>query len=229
MAVMRRQLAKKIQMKNYNKKQEIASETRGKPSTVSDQTPEQIERDIKDYAMFFMNLREVCINNLYPDATYHRRRSSLQILMLTQELLYNEFKDIEWKKEQVEIIFQCLLLDTYEPNKEMAYQLLKCSNPALLYLDSKLQVELIIKVALELGNSMRPIDSVTAAYMLKISMLSPVIKDVLGDYFNAGDNVTKAITLQLILLLYKKLQVRVHIIRFQCYKSYKSYTYICNV
>jgi len=211
---MQRQLSQEIKMRNRYKKQDIASEMYENASemyenalAVSYQTSEQIERDVKDYVMFFINLREICVNNLYPDATYNRRRSSLQILLLMQDLLPDEFKDIEWEKKQAGRIFQCLLLDTYEPNKEMAYQIIKSMSPALLCLDSESWVQLIIEVALKLGSSIRPIDSVTAAYMLKISKLSPVIKNILCDYCSIKDNVTEAITLQLILLLYRKLQV----------------------
>lgn len=226
---MRRQWTQKEKMRNYDKKQNIASETYTDALSVSDQTLEQIEHNIKDYTMFFINLREICVDNLYPDATYHRRHSSLQILLLAQELLSNEFIDIEWRKEQVEKIFQCLLLDTYEHNKEMAYQLIKHTDPILLYLDLKWQVEVIIKVALELGKSIRPIDSITAAYMLKISMLSSVVKDVLNDisecseysgknildhYYKVDDNITEATTLRLILLLYRKLKVHICVIWF---------------
>lgn len=205
---MQRQLAQKVKMEKH-----IASETPEKALALY-QMSEKIENNIKDYTLFFINLRQVCVNNLYPDATYHRRRSSLQILLLAQEFLNKEFTDIEWKKEEVEIIFQCLLLDTYEPNKEMAYQLIKCTNPMLLYLDSEDQVEVMVRIALALGNSIRPIDSVTAAYMLKISILSPVIKNVLCRLLKTDDNVTETITLQLILLLYRKLQVRVYLIQF---------------
>jgi len=89
----------------------------------------------------------------------------------------------------------------------MAYQIIKSINPVLLCLDSESKVSLIVKVALKLGNSVRPIDSATAAYMLKISKLSPVIKDILCDYCKVEDNVMEATTLQLVLLLYRKLQV----------------------
>ncbi|XP_036143447.1 thyroid adenoma-associated protein isoform X3 [Monomorium pharaonis] len=206
LAVMRRQLSQELKMRSRYKEQDVASEMYENVFALSHQTSEQIERDIKDYVMFFINLRDICVSNLYPDATYTRRRSSLQILLLMQHLLCNEFQDIEWEKEQVETIFQCLLLDTYEPNKEMAYQIIKPMSPVLLHLDSESQVRLIVEVALQLGNSIRPIDSVTAVYMLKISELSPIIRNVLCDYCNVEDNVAEIITLQLVLLLYKKLQ-----------------------
>lgn len=212
LAVMQRQLAQEIKMRNYHEADSI-SETYKNILLLSNQISNEIEENIKVYNMFLINLRELCVNNLYPDATYHRRRSSLQILLLLQDLLYYELKDIEWKEEQAKIIFQCLLLDTYEPNKEMAYQILKRMNPTLLCLDSESRVRLIIKVALELGNSMRPIDSVTSAYMLKISKFSPIIRDVLCDYCNVEDNSTNAVTLQLILLLYTRLKVRINKIK----------------
>ncbi|KAL6425099.1 hypothetical protein ACFW04_009413 [Cataglyphis niger] len=205
LAVMQRQLTQEENMRNRHKEQNSLTETYENALALSHKTSEEIEQNIKDYTIFFVNLREICVNNLYPDATYSRRRSSLQILLLAQHLFCNEFKDIKWTKKQAETIFKCLLLDTYETNKEMAYQILKPIDPMLLCLDSESQVQLIIKVALELGNSIRPIDSITAAYMLKISKLSPVLKNILCNYCNTDDNVTEAITLQLVLLLYKKL------------------------
>lgn len=212
-AVMRRQWTQRIKMKHHEKQDIVVTIHKQNNGEALILSSEQIEY-VKDYTIFFKNLREICVNNLYPDAIYHRRRSSLQILLLAQEILCDDFKDIEWTKEQIEVIFQCLLLDTYEPNKEMAYRLLKYTDPILLSLDSKSQVQSMIKVAFELGNSIRPIDSVTAAYMLKISMLSPVIKDVLCDYSNIDDNVTSTVRLQLILVLYRKLLVCTYIIWF---------------
>lgn len=207
---MQRQLTQEENMRNRHKEQNSFTETYENALALSYKTSEQIERDIQDYTIFFVNLREICVNNLYPDATYSRRRSSLQILLLAQHLLCNEFKDIKWSKKQAETIFQCLLLDTYEPNKEMEYQILKLMDPMLLCLDLESRVQLIIKVALELGSSIRPIDSATAAYMLKVSKLSPVIKNILCNYCNIEDNVIEVITLQLVLLLYRKLHVCIY-------------------
>ncbi|EFN66762.1 Thyroid adenoma-associated protein [Camponotus floridanus] len=204
LTVLQRQLTQEENMRNRYKEQNNLIETYENALALSYKTSEEIKQNIMDYTIFFINLREICVDNLYPDATYSRRRSSLQILLLMQHLC-NEFKDIKWTGEQAEVIFQCLLLDTYEPNKEMAYQILKLINPMLLCLDLESQVQLIIKVALELGSSIRPIDSVTAAYMLKVSKLSPVIRNILCDYCSAEDNMIEAITLQLVLLLYRKL------------------------
>ncbi|XP_020280401.1 thyroid adenoma-associated protein homolog isoform X2 [Pseudomyrmex gracilis] len=238
LAVLQRQLTQEEKLRNHYKEHVILDDTHA--LTLSCQQAEQIKQNIKDYTTFYINLRDICVNNLYPDATYNRRRFSLQILLLMQHLLCDEFKDIKWKKKQAETIFQCLLLDTYEPNKEMAYQILKsvnnfgnvdvvetevrynfkennkdiclseCKNLTFLDLGLESQVRLIIKTALALGNSIRPIDSVTAAYMLKISKLSPVIKNVLQKYSkecSIEDNIKDAVTLQLVSLLYERLQI----------------------
>ncbi|KAL0130897.1 hypothetical protein PUN28_002477 [Cardiocondyla obscurior] len=204
LAVMRRQLSQELKMRNRYKEQEIASEVYSNTLALSYQASEQIEQNMRDYVTFLTSLREICVDNLYPDATYHRRRSSLQILLMMQDFC-NEFA-VEWKTEQTETIFQCLLLDTYEPNQEMAYQIMKPMNPVLLCLDSESRVRLIIETALGLGSSIRPTDSSTAAYLLKISMLSPIIKNILCSYFEVEDDVMEATTLHLVLLLYRKLQ-----------------------
>lgn len=207
---MKRQLAQKTKMINRLKEQDIISETVQSALDLSYHKSVEIESSINHYTLFVKNLREICVKNLYPDATYNRRCSSLQILLLMQELLSDEYKDIEWKKEQAEIIFHCLLVDTYEPNKEMAYQLLKTINPTLLHLDLESHVHLIIKVALELGNSIRPIDSITAAYMLKISTLSPIIRNVLCETCYRKDDVSETITLHLVYILRRKLKVHIY-------------------
>lgn len=205
LAVMQRQLAQEEKMRNRFKEQNVDSEVCENVLTSSHKTSEQILQNMKDYATFFVDLREACVGNLYSDATYDRRRSSLQILLLMQDLLRDEYRSVEWTKEQAQTIFQCLLLDTYDSNKETAYQILKPMSPTLLNLDS--EVQSMIRTAFELSNSMRPIDSVTAAYMLKISKCSPVIRDVLSRDCDVGDGVTEAATLQLVLLLERKLRV----------------------
>ena len=92
----------------------------------------------------------------------------------------------------------------------MAFNLIKSMDPSLLQLNNENHVLDIIMVAIELGNSIRPIDSITATYMLKVIMLSPVIQNVLEIHFNIlmqSKEITEAITLQLIFILLKKLKV----------------------
>ncbi|XP_047346981.1 thyroid adenoma-associated protein homolog isoform X3 [Vespa velutina] len=170
----------------------------------------KVIHEIEVYNAFFLNLRDLCVNNLYPDATYSRRKNSLQILCIMLEFLDYEFRDITWNSKQAEKIFMCLLLDTYEANKEMAFKILKSINPIILGLDAENRLCEMINVATDLGNSIRPIDSITAAYMFKICMLSPLLQNVLCEYYNMNqfpNGIAESHILQLILFLIRRLEV----------------------
>lgn len=207
LTVMRRQCIQEEKMRNHYQKNCNLLEAKQEVLEQSYQISCELERDINVYCNTFQSLRNMCICSL--DATYCRRRSSLQILLLMKDLLDSEFKHITWKAEQVKALLDLMLLDTYEANKEMAFNLIKSVEPRLLELDNENNVCNIITVALELGNSIRPIDSITAAYMLKVGMLSPVIQNVckisLG-LIKQSENISEAIILQLILILLKRLK-----------------------
>ncbi|XP_076752598.1 thyroid adenoma-associated protein homolog [Xylocopa sonorina] len=205
LAVMRRQCVQEERMRNHYKKNCSPSEMKQEILDESYRISCNLESDINMYRDTFQSLRNLCICG--PDATYNRRRCSLQILLLMKDLLDNEFEQVTWKAEQVEALFNLMLLDTYEGNKEMSFKLIKSVDPSLLQLDDKNCVRDIIMIAIELGNSIRPIDSITAAYMLKVSILSPIVQDVLEDQFDLTKwtkDVPRMTVLQLILILLKK-------------------------
>ncbi|XP_076629490.1 thyroid adenoma-associated protein homolog isoform X1 [Colletes latitarsis] len=199
LAVMRRQCSQEEKLRIRYQKNCNPLEIKQETLDHSFQISREIERDINKYCDTFQSLCNMCICG--PDATYCRRRSSLQILLLMKDLLDNEFKRITWKTQQVKTLFDLMLLDTYETNKEMAFNLIKSMEPRLLQLDDANNVNNIITVAIELGNSIRPIDSITAAYMFKVSMLSPVIQNV-HKFQSSFINVI----LQLVLILLNKLK-----------------------
>ncbi|KMR04970.1 thyroid adenoma-associated protein [Lasius niger] len=64
LAVMQRQLTQEENMRNRHKEQNSLTETYENALALSYKTSEQIERDIQDYTIFFVNLREICVNNL---------------------------------------------------------------------------------------------------------------------------------------------------------------------
>lgn len=168
----------------------------------------KLEKDIDMYRNTFRSLHNMCICD--PGATYRRRQSSLRILLIMKDLLDSEFECITWTAKEARALFDLLLLDTYESNKEMAFDLIKSMDPVLLELDSESNVYNIMSVAIELGNSIRPIDSVTAAYMFKVSLLSPVIQNVFETRFDLikwSENIAEVEILGLVLILFKKLKV----------------------
>nr|XP_033325395.1 thyroid adenoma-associated protein [Megalopta genalis] len=212
LAVMRRQCSQEIKMRSHYEKSCDPQVMKQEVLDASYAISNKLEEDIEMYCTFFESLRNMCICG--PDATYSRRRSSLQILLLTRDLLDNEFKHIGWKAEQIKALFDLMLLDTYEANKEMAFNLIKSVDPSLLELDKESNVLDLVTVAIELGNSIRPIDSITSAYMLKVCMLSPVIQNVLNTLYGVtkwSENVAEAVLLQLILVLLKRLK-KIHVL-----------------
>ncbi|XP_031835838.1 thyroid adenoma-associated protein homolog [Nomia melanderi] len=207
LAVMRRQCSHEEKMRSHYEKNCDLSEMKQQVLDTSNAISAKLKEDIAMYCSAFKSLRETCICG--PDATYCRRRSSLQILLLMRDLLDNEFQHISWTAEQTKALFDLMILDTYEVNKEMAFNLIKSVDPILLQLDNESNVLDLVTVAIELGNSIRPIDSITSAYMLKVCMLSPVIQKVLNTLFGIrkwSENVEEAIALQLILILLKRLK-----------------------
>lgn len=196
-------------------KKKLVQQSKTKLSDSSEKTDDdkasyKVVHEIEVYNAFFLNLRDLCVNNLYPDATYSRRKNSLQILCIMLEFLDHEFRDITWNSKQTEKIFMCLLLDKYETNKKMAFRILKSINPIILGLDAENRLCEMINVATDLGNSIRPIDSITAAYMFKICMLSPLLQNVLCEYYNMNqfpNGIAESHILQLILFLIKRLEV----------------------
>jgi len=210
LAVMQRQLVQEERRRNHFKEQDVTSEIRESVLASSYQISKRITQDIEDYNTFFVKLRQACVSNLYSDATYDRRRSSLQILLLMQNLLCHEYKNVQWTKEQADRIYRCIKLDTYEHNKEIAFEILESINPTVLH--TYFGVEEIIATAFELSESMRPMDSITAAYLLKLSKHLLIAMNILHCIqFHAEDNLEEAITLHLISILYRKLQVYIYI------------------
>ncbi|CAK9832227.1 Thyroid adenoma-associated protein homolog [Anthophora retusa] len=207
LAVMRRQCMQEEKMRNHYKETCSPSEMKQEILDESYKISSILQNDIDMYCNVFESMHNMCICT--PDATYNRRKSSLQILLLMNDLLDNEFKDICWKPEQAEALFNLMLLDTYEANKEMAFNLIKSLDPSLLQLDNESRVRDIISVAIELGNSIRPIDSITAASMLKVSLLSPIVQHVLENQLGltrGSEGITEVTLLQLILILLEKLK-----------------------
>lgn len=208
LVVMKRQCSHEEKMRSHYEKNCDLSEMKQQVVDTSNAISVKLKEDMAMYCDTFKSLRDTCICG--PDATYSRRRSSLQILLLMRDFLDNEFQHVSWKAEQIKALFDLMILDTYEMNKEMAFNLIKSVDPILLQLDNESTVLDLVTVAIELGNSIRPIDSITSAYMLKVCMLSPVIQKVLNTLFGTRrwtQNVEEAVALQLILILLKRLKV----------------------
>lgn len=167
-----------------------------------------LEKRIATYYNAFERLRDTCI--CAADATHRRMQRSLQILLLMRDLLDTEFKHITWKLTHVESLYYVMVYSTYDSVKEMAFTVIKSLDRSLLNQTDKDLVCYYVRVALDLGNTIRPIDSVTAAYILKVNMLFPDLQNVLLTEFASPElheSVTEGIVIRLIIILLTRLKV----------------------
>lgn len=170
----------------------------------------RISVSIESYNTFFSSLKDFCLNSLYPGAVHCRKHSALQILLLMQEFLKNDITSGLWNHSRADRLIKCLFLDTYESNKEVAYKIIKYIQPRVMNLDNEETVHEIIDTALELANSMRPIDSITACFMLKMVCLSPVIDHALCNYIDSQGKyncVAESTLLKMMIIIINRLKV----------------------
>lgn len=183
----------------------------------------EAQNEVRFYQAFVTSLHQICLRNLYPGAVNVRKKSSLQILCLMDEFLNDELKMDLWNVDELKEVFDSLILDTYEINKDMAFRLIKSCNLIESFFDTKEKLLELINVAVEMGNSIRPLDSSTAAYMLKIGMLSPNIQEILLELikFKKKDCIQEETTFYMIMLLKLCIEVSSLIYFFRICRKYK--------
>lgn len=171
---------------------------------------------IKAYYSFFSSLKDVCLKNIYPAAVHCRSNSALQILILMQEFLKKELTINLWTHSDTELLVECIFTDSFEANKKLAFTVIKQSieSNTLSVNDTKI-VSDIIETALNLANSMRPTDSITASFMFKMIVLSPIINEVLLNYINC-EQIPDCSTEKTLLIMIKILLNRLKVFKY-CY------------
>ncbi|XP_043284678.1 thyroid adenoma-associated protein homolog [Venturia canescens] len=210
LAVLRRCIVKEIKMRENESQVDTKHELYESLREEAAASARLAEAHVEDYREFLKSYRHICINGLLLGSTNYRKKSSLLMLQLGQDILDGEFPELPWTVHQATELLECLYTDTYEANKEIIYKIAKEINPSLMKLDDIDEVEKKIHVALNLADCMRPIDSITASYILKISLLSPVINQVLSKFStsigNIPDETVDRSTLKLILIVLEQLK-----------------------
>ncbi|XP_014206735.1 thyroid adenoma-associated protein homolog [Copidosoma floridanum] len=162
-----------------------------------------ISANILSYKSFVTTLHAVCVRNLYPGAVNVRKKSSLQILCLINEFLCQDLTDTLYSLDDYKVLLDCVLLDTYENNKELAYFLIESTKLTDTFFDTQEKLSELIEVAVQLADNVRPLDCIAAAYMLRISMLSSRVEEVLIKMtkFKPSDCLKKKTVFQMMKLL----------------------------
>ena len=137
---------------------------------------EDISDIVASYENFITELFKNMIFNLHFSANHPRITTSLQILKLMNEILWNEnsnaksqcyFYYLRSKLFSSISVADTLLLcmcDSYELNKKFALSVLQVCSPECSGLWTNFSAELF-KVAHEMSSSARPLDSMTACYL----------------------------------------------------------------
>ncbi|XP_033219110.1 thyroid adenoma-associated protein isoform X10 [Belonocnema kinseyi] len=207
--VLQRQLMKEDMILECQKRSCNLHNSCAEPSSIINERIARINVSIESYDTFFSSLKDFCLNSLYPGAVHCRKHSALQILLLMQEFLKHDIISGLWNHSRADRLVQCLFVDTYESNKEVAFKIIKYIQPKVMNLDNKGTVCEIIDTALELANNMRPIDSITASFMLKMACLSPVIDHTLRNYIDPEgkfNSVAESTLLKMMLIIINRLK-----------------------
>lgn len=171
----------------------------------------KVQDCIRYYQTFVNTLHNLCIKNLYPGAINCRRKSSLSILCLMDEFLSKDLTTSLWNLIHYKVLFDCVLLDTYELNKNMAFLLIKSCKLTDKFFDTREKIIELVNVGVQLANNVRPLDCITAAYMLRISLLSSNVQNILAELTNLKETkcTKEVLVYYMITLLKLSLQVSI--------------------
>ncbi|XP_024083106.1 thyroid adenoma-associated protein homolog isoform X2 [Cimex lectularius] len=135
------------------------------------------------YESFKKWLINFLVGNLFPGANFARRGAALYLLSLCDE---KGFWKIETQNESyVKSLLHCLL-DSYEANKALAKKLLLKLPLEMLKLDDEAYVKSFLSNSISLASSIRPPDSISAAYFVSLLISVPTVDDILKkEYENA--------------------------------------------
>ncbi|XP_073980675.1 thyroid adenoma-associated protein homolog isoform X3 [Rhodnius prolixus] len=129
-----------------------------------------------DYNEFKIWLVNFAIENIFPGANFSRRGTSLNIIMLCHEFGY--WNADVFTKHNVEVLLKCLL-DPYEENKIIAKNLLSVMPLDKILFKDGHYVKLYLRSAVKMASSIRPPDSISAAYFITLLNFFPQVTEAL--------------------------------------------------
>lgn len=131
------------------------------------------------YKAFVNELQDFLERTIYLGAVNAQNLYSLKIVSLMQEFLDPHFLE-GLKPELLSAIFTFMLLDTYDKNKELCFDIHKKADARTWGHITSMEKELL-ELAIKLPNNITPIDSCTASYLFKLLLLCPDILQTLND------------------------------------------------
>lgn len=139
------------------------------------------------YYEYLMKLQEFCLDNLFDGANFTRRTLSLRMLFYIMEVVNQLLEDKAcgfWNQRKFDVLIN-VLHDSFEANKEMTIEIMKFIPKNVI---KKLST-VTLKDLQKLSSSIKPPESLTAAYLLEfmVNISEPDLQTLPSTYPEAYD------------------------------------------
>ncbi|KAK4882973.1 hypothetical protein RN001_006292 [Aquatica leii] len=140
------------------------------------------------YSRFWESLfNNVLLPGLYPDSNYLRKSTSLEILTMSKNYLSKlEYAKL-WDDQAISNLKYIVDCDTYEQNKKSATDLLMEFPSTCLNFHTKENISSYIDKCLSLAINIKPMQTISAAYMLNVCLRAPNVRTILLDKLQRVD------------------------------------------
>ncbi|CAH0552961.1 unnamed protein product [Brassicogethes aeneus] len=134
----------------------------------------------KYYTKFLKSFTKLLIGNLARDANYPRRCASLELLLLAEPILKDDWIGC-WNKDAV-FNLQNILYDSYEGNKKMAVAILHKLSPTLMGFNDETYTKQYLANSISMAQDIKPSKTLSAAYHFQVCTLSPYFEVTAKEY-----------------------------------------------
>lgn len=198
--------------------------------------PEGVDEAAKSKTLYanFLNhiLRECLLPGLLCDANFARRAASLELLLFFHQTFNEKYWKDVWYDDDIFNLMYTVVFDGYESNKQMAVNLLKqfpsinCKLQTVrnvsfcvmthsitavsFYFQSRERTIQDLKNTLALASDLKPSNTIAAAYMFEVCLISPCILDVIQELTETKENSTGNALADLIVFLLKEIESKLN-------------------
>uniref|UniRef100_A0A1Y1MLP0 tRNA (32-2'-O)-methyltransferase regulator THADA n=3 Tax=Photinus pyralis TaxID=7054 RepID=A0A1Y1MLP0_PHOPY len=162
------------------------------------------------YANFWKFLfGKVLLPGIYLDSNYDRKATCLEILYFSSTMMPKQNFEKLWKHSDVENLKHILEYDTYEQNKETASKLLAEFSTSFFNFNDKDVISTYLDQCLSMALNIKPSRTISAAYMINLSLKVPGICDIIlqkikirdPTIFKDSENILSDATYLMVVLL----------------------------
>lgn len=140
--------------------------TKKKSETKKEKELLKINKNLRFYKEFLVNLHDFCLDNLFEGANFTRRTLSLRLMFYNTEVIQKYFPEQAagvWDQKKFDVLMN-VLNDSFEANKEMTIEIMKFIPRSVIQQFCKITLQQLKTMV----TSIKPPDSLTATYLMEI-------------------------------------------------------------